>query len=149
MIPSYTVWLDALPLTANGKVDRNALPDPVSIVPSPDDGVSDEIETKIISAWRQVLAHEHIGPQSNFFDVGGHSLKALTLVDVLQTQFGLTLAVADVFELPTPRQQAVLCERAVPGESSSDDDLGAFLEDVGLDELEALISGVSDQRQDS
>jgi acyl-coenzyme A synthetase/AMP-(fatty) acid ligase/acyl carrier protein len=149
MIPSYTVWLDVLPLTANGKVDRKALPDPFSVVPSPESDVPGEIEATVISAWQQVLAHEHIGPQTNFFDVGGHSLKALALVDVLQTQFGFNIGVADVFELPTPRQQAALCASVEAQSPTSGDNFEDLLDDVGLDALEALIADVSDKRQDS
>lgn len=154
MIPSYTLWLDALPITANGKIDRAALPDAISVVPAPAAEVPSDIETMIISAWKQVLNHEQIGPLTNFFDIGGHSLKALTLADVLQTRFGLDIGVADVFECPTPRQQAALCPSAGKQASAESDDIDALLEgveldDLDLDALEALLAGVSDNKQGS
>ncbi|MEX2334969.1 MAG: non-ribosomal peptide synthetase, partial [Pseudohongiella sp.] len=154
MIPSYTLWLDALPLTANGKIDRAALPDPFSVVATSEPDVASDIEAMIISAWQQVLEHQQIGALTNFFDVGGHSLKALTLVDVLQTRFGLNIGVADVFEFPTPRQLALLCQSQGQGKSpaaatSSTDQLleEINVDDLDLDALEALLADVSDERQ--
>lgn len=154
MIPAYTLWLDALPMTANGKIDRAVLPDPLSLVEPPEQEPAGEIEAMIISAWQQVLGHQQINSLSNFFDAGGHSLKALTLVDVLQTRFGLTLGVADVFELPTPRQQATLCQANGNAAPASSDDVDTLLQDIDvddldLDELEALLADVSDKRQGS
>ncbi|MGB4248276.1 MAG: amino acid adenylation domain-containing protein, partial [Pseudohongiellaceae bacterium] len=148
MIPSYTIWLDALPMTANGKIDRAALPDPFSVVAAPEAAVPTDIEAMIIGAWQQVLEREQIGPLTNFFDVGGHSLKALTLVDVLQTRFGFSIGVADVFEFPTPRQQAALCQTSAET-SVSNAGLDALLDDVDLDTLEALLADVSDKQQGS
>lgn len=147
MIPSYTVWLDALPMTANGKIDRAALPDPISVVPTPETEAPTDVEMMIISAWEQVLEHDQISPLTNFFDIGGHSLKALTLADVLQAQFGLNIGVADVFEFPTPRQQAALCPSADAPDSAADDDLEAIMDGIDLDDLEALLADVADNEQ--
>ncbi|MBU2098954.1 MAG: amino acid adenylation domain-containing protein, partial [Gammaproteobacteria bacterium] len=154
MIPACTRWLDAMPLTPNGKVDRAALPDPVSVVPAPTVDVPDTIESSIISVWKQVLGDAKIDPTTNFFDVGGHSLKALTLVDTLQSQFGYELSVADVFEFPTPRQQAAQCtvahishDSVVPGADPGSLDLNDLdLNDLDLDALEALLTDVSDNQ---
>ncbi|MEK7258782.1 MAG: amino acid adenylation domain-containing protein [Pseudomonadota bacterium] len=158
MIPSYTMWLEALPMTANGKIDRAALPDPFSVVQATETADSTDVEAMIISAWKQVLEHEQIGPLTNFFDIGGHSLKALTLADVLQTRCGLNIGVADVFEFPTPRQQATLCQ-PVGTPPVPRDDLDALLDELGLDDLgvegvgldvlEALLADVSDKQQSS
>lgn len=149
MVPSYTIWLDALPVTSNGKIDRASLPNPLSIVKIPESNSSTEIETTIIAAWRQVLGHEQIAPQTNFFDIGGHSLKALTLADVLQSRFGLDISVADIFEFPTPRQLAALCPDVSTDKSIPDEDLVDLLEDVDLDALEAMLDDVADKGQDS
>jgi len=136
-------------MTSNGKIDRAALPNPLSIVQTPEIEGPTDIETMVISAWQQVLQHEQIGPLTNFFDVGGHSLKALTLVDVLQTRFGFAIEVADVFELPTPRQQATLCSLAATQTAPSTDDLAALLDDLGIEALEALLADVSDKQRGS
>jgi acyl carrier protein len=154
MIPAYTVWLDALPMTSNGKIDRAALPDPFYLVQAPAAEPPTDIERMIIDAWQHVLEHKQIGPLTNFFEIGGHSLKALTLVDVLQTRFGFSVNVADVFEFPTPRQQAALCSKPGSQASASDDDIAALLnamaiDDLGLDAIEALLADVSDKRRDS
>lgn len=161
MVPSYTLWLDALPMTANGKMDRAALPNPFSVVEACENELPTDVEIMIISAWKQVLQHDQVGPETNFFDIGGHSLKALTLVDVLQARFGFNVSVADVFEFPTPRQQAALClsvgtEGSSGGTeaSTSDESLAALLDgvdmdDLGLDTLEALLTDISDKRQGS
>ncbi|HDZ08111.1 non-ribosomal peptide synthetase [Pseudohongiella sp.] len=152
MIPSYTLWLNALPMTTNGKIDRAALPDPFSVVTAPETEPADDVEANIISAWQQVLEHEKVDSHTNFFDVGGHSLKALTLVDVLQTRFGLSLGVADVFEFPTPRQQATLCQANGAVASPPADDIDAVLSDIDVDDLdldalEALLADVTDKGQ--
>ena len=154
MIPAYTLWLEALPMTANGKIDRAALPDPFSLVETSGGEPAGDIEAIIISAWQQVLGHQQINPLSNFFDVGGHSLKALTLVDVLQTRFGLIMGVADVFEFPTPRQQATLCQTDGAAALASTGDVDKLLQDIDvegldLDALEALLTDVTDTRQGS
>lgn len=152
MIPAYTLWLEALPMTANGKIDRAALPDPFSLVEPPENEPAGDVEAMIISAWQQVLGHQQIHSQSNFFDAGGHSLKALTLVDVLQTRFALSIGVADVFEFPTPRQQAALCQANGTAVSAAGDDVDALLQDIDVDDLdalEAMLANVSDNRQGS
>ncbi len=148
MIPSHTIWLNALPMTRNGKVDRASLPNPFDVVMAQNTEEATESETIIIAAWRLVLGHEQIDPLTNFFDVGGHSLKALTLADMLQTRYGLTIGVADIFEFPTPRQQALLCPTVNPQAAVSEDDFAALIDDVGLDALEALLADVSDIRKD-
>jgi amino acid adenylation domain-containing protein/non-ribosomal peptide synthase protein (TIGR01720 family) len=140
MIPAYVIWLDALPLTGNGKIDRAALPDPFTVVTNADSDEPDALEATVIRAWKLVLEHDQIGPGTNFFDIGGHSLKALTLADLLQTEFGLLISVADIFECPTPRLQA---RRCVTVAAPHADDLAALVASVGLDELETLLADVS------
>lgn len=153
MIPSYTIWLEALPMTSNGKVDRAALPDPFSVVQTSLQDTSDtaeftEIESIIIDAWKQVLGHAQIDPLTNFFDIGGHSLKALTLADLLQSRFGLDISVADIFEFPTPQQQASRCLVVAVPAATPDEDIETLLDIVDLDDLEALLANVSDEQQD-
>jgi hypothetical protein len=76
MLPSALVVLDALPLTENGKVDRNALPDP-NTVSSEDAGEAPpetELEQTIAAVWKELLKSDCVGVHSNFFDLGGHSI---------------------------------------------------------------------------
>ncbi|HEY0964060.1 MAG TPA: amino acid adenylation domain-containing protein [Pseudomonadales bacterium] len=149
MVPAYTLWLGAMPMTRNGKVDRAALPDPFSVVKAPEAEAPSALEMQVIAAWKDVLEHEKVGPSTNFFDVGGHSLKALTLADLLQTRHGFSIGVADIFEHPTPRQQAALCQPGAAAASNAITDLAALIDDVGLDDLEALLADLPDTSRGS
>ena len=101
MVPSAYVRLDNLPLTANGKLDRKALP-----VPSQDafahaayEAPKDEMEAVLAGAWTELLGVDQVGRHDNFFALGGHSLMAVRLLERLRRQ-GLSLAVRDVFQKP-------------------------------------------------
>lgn len=110
MIPAYFVALDKLPLTSNGKLDRNALPEP---------GKNEEQETyeppegnveQIISrAWASVLSVpiQQIGRESNFFEIGGDSIKAIQACARLQ-KFGFQADVADLFTNPSVKELALV-----------------------------------------
>ncbi|MEU9782988.1 amino acid adenylation domain-containing protein [Streptomyces phaeochromogenes] len=98
MVPSAVVVLDALPLTANGKLDKRALPAPdedafaraVFVAPRT------PLEERIAAAWREVLEVERVGVLDSFFDLGGDSIRAVSLVGALRAQ-GVDVAVRDVF----------------------------------------------------
>ncbi len=98
MVPSAYVCLSALPLTANGKVDRRLLPVPgASAYASSDyEAPAGEIEEIVASIWRELFHVELVSRQDNFFALGGHSLMALNFVERLR-QRGLTTDVAALF----------------------------------------------------
>ncbi|MEV0442078.1 amino acid adenylation domain-containing protein [Streptomyces spectabilis] len=100
MVPSVFVELDAIPLTANGKADRKALPDPGA--PDTDAHVAPRTETeaRIAEVWGQILGLEKVGVEESFFDLGGHSIKAIALVGALRAQ-GFEAGVGDVFRYRT------------------------------------------------
>jgi amino acid adenylation domain-containing protein len=111
MIPTAFVMLDTLPLTANGKVDRRALPapNPVPVRQEPDETVvaaTDELELQLTQIWQQVLGISAIGSQSNFFELGGHSLLAIRLCNEIENKIGKNLSVATLFQAPTIEQLA-------------------------------------------
>ncbi|MDQ1024653.1 amino acid adenylation domain-containing protein [Streptomyces umbrinus] len=84
MVPGWFVSLPALPLTPNGKIDRKALPKPPSERPDLADTYTaprNEIETAIADIWSDVLGIDRIGIHDNFFDLGGHSLRAVAVRD--------------------------------------------------------------------
>ena len=88
MIPRTFVHLDFLPLTTNGKIDRRALPAPQYDHEQASDTFvlpRNSLEESIAEVWREVLDLERIGVHDNFFDLGGHSLKATQVVSRLQT----------------------------------------------------------------
>ncbi|WP_432021789.1 amino acid adenylation domain-containing protein [Streptomyces parvus] len=102
MAPVATVVLDALPVTANGKLDRKALP-------APDFGTSAQgraprtpAEELMCALFADVLGIPHVGADDSFFDHGGHSLLATRLVNAVRTAFGAELTLRAVFETPTP-----------------------------------------------
>jgi amino acid adenylation domain-containing protein len=100
MVPSFFVPLPQFPLTRNGKIDTNALPDPLQ---SNLDGDSNyvaprnELESKLVSIWSEILSRERIGVHDNFFELGGHSLKAMQLKSRMQKDFGIRVELRDVF----------------------------------------------------
>ncbi|MEO8334161.1 MAG: amino acid adenylation domain-containing protein [bacterium] len=102
MVPSAVVMLDALPITANGKVDRRALPDPAVVVVD-DDYVAPrtETETKLAAIWVDVLKKERIGVTESFMTLGGHSLLAIRVLGKLSRQFGVRLPLRSLFDTPT------------------------------------------------
>jgi amino acid adenylation domain-containing protein len=104
MIPAAFVFLDELPLTRNGKLDRQALPSPAATRPVPSDGFiapSTELERLLAGLWQEVLGIEQVGLHDNFFDLGGDSLRAALLIHRLKEQLGAFIYVVALFEAPT------------------------------------------------
>ncbi|WP_076585068.1 non-ribosomal peptide synthetase [Vibrio ostreicida] len=115
MLPSALVILEALPLTANGKVNRRALPAPMlSQRKEAYQAPSSEIEKALVPLWSNVLSLEEecIGRASNFFDIGGQSLKAIQLVSLIRQSFEVALTIKDLFNAPTLSALALSIEDA-------------------------------------
>jgi acyl carrier protein len=104
MVPSHFVFLDSLPLTANGKIDRNALPNPSAVenesgtAPEPP---RNELERVIAEAWKDALGVDRVGLDENFFDLGAHSLMVAEVHIQLQQVLGRELSLVDLFQFPT------------------------------------------------
>ena len=115
MMPSRFVFLEAMPLTPNGKVDRRALPAPDA---TRDDfagtylAPQNPTEELLVNIWSDVLAVEQIGVRDNFFDLGGHSLLATQVMSRLREAFGVEIALRELFEQPTVRELAQRVEEA-------------------------------------
>ncbi|MEU2310120.1 amino acid adenylation domain-containing protein [Streptomyces misionensis] len=114
MVPALFVRHERLPLTANGKVDRNALTAvaPVSNGPGAHVPPQGPVEQALAGVWSQVLGAEHVGRTDNFFELGGDSILALRLVG-LGRLAGLGFTVADVFRTRTLADLAALVTDAV------------------------------------
>jgi len=106
MLPSYYIQLDQIPLTANGKADKRAFP-----VATVDDlhrmnsyiSPRNDIEIKLVEIWSEVLGHEYavIGVTDNFFNLGGHSLKATSVIGRIHKMFFVRVSLVDFFMYPT------------------------------------------------
>ena len=108
MVPRAYMVLESLPLTANGKVDRHALPIPETITFHNQDYVAprSQVEELLAQIWAKVLGKEQVGVHDNFFELGGHSLLATQLTSRIRDTFQIDLPVRNLFETPTVEQLA-------------------------------------------
>lgn len=122
MIPSYFVKIDTIPLFPSGKINVNALPEPTSAIENVYVAPQNEIERKLVEIWAELLNEEKekIGINNNFFEMGGHSLKATMLVTRMQVEFNVKIPLSDMFKYPTIRELAFLCEAASSSSESVD-----------------------------
>lgn len=105
MVPSMYMVVDAMPLTANGKVDRKALPAPVtSSSPHVDSTPKSAEEIALARIWCEVLKVERVGVNDNFFDLGGHSLLATRVASLARDSLQVDIPVRMLFEAPTIRE---------------------------------------------
>lgn len=103
MIPNFINRVEYIPLTSNGKVDKNMLR---NIADQTDNEIlyvapSNEIETRLSKIWQQVIGLSQIGLYDNFFDIGGQSLKAIILANEISREFDIEFGVEDIFKTPT------------------------------------------------
>ncbi|MGK5636830.1 amino acid adenylation domain-containing protein [Streptomyces sp. URMC 126] len=111
MVPGTVVALASLPRLANGKVDRQSLPEP----PEPHEGVGagyepprNEVEDGLIRLWTEAFRTEGIGVHDNFFELGGHSLLAFRLIDEVRRRYGVELSLSDLSSCPTVAELGTL-----------------------------------------
>ncbi len=107
MIPSAHTWLEAFPLTPNQKLDRSALPAPVDAAPAPE-GLAPrtDAERQLARIWRQLLKAEKIGVRDDFYELGGDSLLAVSLLLEIERQLGRRLPFDAVYGDVTIERQA-------------------------------------------
>jgi acyl carrier protein len=122
MVPSAVVLLETLPLTANGKLDRAALPAPddASAPASTRIAPRTETEATIARIWRDVLKKEEIGVTESFLDLGGHSLLAIRVLGRISKELGVRLALRALFETPTVEAVAAMIDREVAEKRSAE-----------------------------
>ena len=104
MVPSAFVFLSSLPLTPNGKLDRRALPEHEqgdAILEQPYIAPRTPIEALLAQMWADVLRVPRVGVDDDFFDLGGHSLRATQVIARARAAFGIELPLRSMFETPT------------------------------------------------
>lgn len=116
MVPAFVICLDILPLTSNGKLDQRALPDPRTQLQDSAALLTEPVtamERRLAAIFAAVLELNTVGRDCNFFDWGGHSLKAMQLVSRVQQEFNLEMKLKDLFRYPVLQELALhLEERA-------------------------------------
>ncbi|MCP4218103.1 MAG: amino acid adenylation domain-containing protein, partial [bacterium] len=110
MIPSFFVVMETIPTTTAGKVDRRALPEPKAETGKEFCAPTDAIENQLAEIWTGVLEinKDAIDVHADFFDLGGHSLNAVSLVNTLHKAFNVKLEIQSVFKAPTLAAMATL-----------------------------------------
>ena len=125
MLPGYYQFLEAWPLTSNGKLDKAALPDhktgqqeqAAGAVPA-----RNELDQALIEIWQEVLDREQIGIDDDFFDLGGHSLKATMVIATIQERYGIKIDIKNLFTEPTIRSLSDYLETLLWMDGENDED---------------------------
>src|SRR5208283_1408591 len=122
MVPADFVFLESMPLTPNGKVDRKALPLPEAReIERPEDFVAprDNYELTMTRLWEQILGKRPISVRDNFFDLGGHSLAAARLMGQVEREFGKNLLLTDLLQAPTVEELVAMVRLEAPSAARS------------------------------
>jgi amino acid adenylation domain-containing protein len=117
MVPQFFIHLEKIPLTTNGKIDKNALPKP---------SFSKEFmlpetatETKLAKIWQEILKVNQVGKNDNFFELGGHSLKLTILYSLIIKHFEKEISIKELFKTPVLSEQALLIDGGNVAEQNS------------------------------
>jgi len=116
MLPAAYVFMDDLPLTPSGKLDRFRLPAPSQTdfaARAEHEAPQSELESRLADLWQQVLGLDRVGRSDNFFSVGGNSLKSIQVLVRLKDAYGINVPVRDFFNAPTIGALAVVVEQAL------------------------------------
>lgn len=139
MLPAAFVIVATLPLMPNGKVDRQALPEPENERPEIDENfVAPRTPTEefVTRTWLDTLKLDRVGIHDNFFELGGHSLLAARMFSDLRKKFGVELNLIDIFNAPTVAELAEMIYQRETEHATSDDlsSLLSELEDLSDEE---------------
>ncbi|MCE5345210.1 MAG: amino acid adenylation domain-containing protein [Bacteroidales bacterium] len=107
MVPPYILFLETLPLTSSGKLNRKSLPAPDRVIEK--DALitpSNKNEKLLLDIWSNLLKTENISITDNFFDIGGNSLLAINLANLISREFSITLKALMIFEFPSIKAQS-------------------------------------------
>jgi amino acid adenylation domain-containing protein len=107
MVPNDVVFLDSLPVSRNGKLDRKALPAPVRVSSSAGRGPANPMEEALCGLFAEAVGLDRVDVDDDFFDIGGHSLLAARLVGAIKSSLDVEVSISNLFQAPTV---ARLCE---------------------------------------
>ncbi|MEE4698771.1 phosphopantetheine-binding protein, partial [Pseudomonas alliivorans] len=129
MVPTHFVLLDAMPLTANGKLDREALPAPdATQLQAQFVAPEGELEQQLAAIWAEVLKIEQVGRTDNFFELGGHSLVAVQMLVRVREQLQHEVSLKDLFEHPVLADFSVTIQQKNGESDHAQDELTKSLE---------------------
>jgi amino acid adenylation domain-containing protein/thioester reductase-like protein len=114
MVPPIYVPLERLPVNVNGKLDRAALPAPSTVLPALGQAPRSERERILCALFAEALTVPAVGPEDDFFALGGHSLLVARLLSGIRAEFGSKLTIRDIFEAPTAASLLVRMNQAAP-----------------------------------
>ena len=148
MVPSRIICLEKMPLNPNGKVDRAALPVPLA-THQPEharyEAPATETERQVMAIWEEVLGRDHIGATDNFFDRGGHSLRIVKAVSLIERKLGVAIPLTVFFTYPTVRELATyIVDGAKFGVAGIDDAMVPLSVDADGPNLFAFPPGTGD-----
>jgi amino acid adenylation domain-containing protein len=136
MVPSAVVFLDVLPLNANGKLDRRALPalDGATTDDTPFIAPRSPLELQIAGVWAAVLGRDRVGVNDDFFALGGHSLLAMRVVARLADTLPVRLTIGALFQARTVAGLAAIVEQRIADQNAapSDDEMAALLDELDM-----------------
>ena len=115
MVPAHVIQLESLPVTRNGKLDKKALPKPELKSSYPYVSPRDAMEISIVEAFQKILGVDRVGIDDSFFDLGGHSLRAIRLVNTLDESLGIRIGIRDVMTGQTVRRIAETTKHTANG----------------------------------
>jgi acyl-CoA synthetase (AMP-forming)/AMP-acid ligase II/acyl carrier protein len=143
MVPAAFVTLDRWPLTANGKLDRRALPAPEAgaYANRPYEAPTGDIEELLAQVWQDVLGVRRVGRRDNFFELGGHSILAMQVMTRLRSRLSIEIPMKLLFQFPTLEPFAVKIEER--RQASLVDDITQ-----GTNDMEALLERVAAMPED-
>jgi acyl carrier protein len=146
MVPGVVVMMERLPQTANGKVDRKALPDPDKTETKRETeyvAPRNVIEEAVAGIWKEILGVQQVSIHDNFFNVGGHSILAMRLLSRLRETFRVQLSVRNFFGLATVAEisQALVANETKPGRTEKIARLLGKVADMSPEELARIMQG--------
>jgi amino acid adenylation domain-containing protein len=156
MVPAVFVELAELPLLPSGKVDRGSLPQPPSGVGQAGEnfGPRNDVETRLVSIWRERLSVEELGVTENFFALGGNSLLAMQVLARVREAYEVEISIRSLFDRPTIEELAREIERAkasgavartpriIPRARPSVEEISAELARLSPEQIEMLLQRV-------